>query len=46
MPDLDLAEQFETVQSFTKGGTSDSELRSQLTLRRNAGLFWQAASDI
>jgi hypothetical protein len=46
MPDFDFAEQLEAVQSLTKRGTPYSQLRSQLTLRRNTRPFWQAANYI
>jgi hypothetical protein len=46
VPDFDFAEQLEAVQSLPKGGSRYSQLRSQLTLRRNTRPFWQAANYI
>ena len=44
MPDFDFAEQLEAVQSLTESGPPYSQLRRQLTLRRNTRPFWQAAN--
>lgn len=46
MPDFDFPKQLEAVQSLAKSGTPYSQLRSQLTLRRNTRPFWQAANYI
>jgi hypothetical protein len=46
VPDFDFAEQLKAVQSLAKRGTPDSQLRSQVTLRRNTRPFWQAANYI
>jgi hypothetical protein len=46
VPDFDFPEQLKAVQSLAKSGTPYSQLRSQLTLRRNTRPFWQAANYI
>jgi hypothetical protein len=46
MPNFDFPEQLKAVQSLAKSGTAHTQLRSQLTLRRNSCSFWQAANYI